>query len=231
MRASDPDMIDPDVPVATIVLDHSECALVFDRHRIDYCCKGSRPLREAARDAGVALDALVEELELAIVRRTVDTRDPRSLSTRDLITQVIGRHHRYLHRTLPFLRGLAAKVARAHGSRDPTLVEVDRLVDELVGELTEHLAQEEREVFPAMLTDPAPPGPAAALAGVLADHIRIGDLLGQIRSATADYRLPAWACPTYRTLMAELEALETDTLRHLHLENHVLLPRFAGTGR
>jgi regulator of cell morphogenesis and NO signaling len=28
--------------------------------------------------------------------------------------------------------------------------------------------------------------------------------------------------------MAELNALEADVLRHVHLENHVLVPRFTG---
>jgi regulator of cell morphogenesis and NO signaling len=35
------DMIDPQRTVASVVLDHSECAAVFQRHRIDYCCRGN----------------------------------------------------------------------------------------------------------------------------------------------------------------------------------------------
>jgi regulator of cell morphogenesis and NO signaling len=38
---------------------------------------------------------------------------------------------------------------------------------------------------------------------------------------------PEWACTSYRTLLSELAALEGDVLRHVHLENHVLMPRFA----
>ena len=37
---------------------------------------------------------------------------------------------------------------------------------------------------------------------------------------------PEWGCSSYRVLMSELEALEGDVLRHVHLENHVLMPRF-----
>lgn len=48
-----------------------------------------------------------------------------------------------------------------------------------------------------------------------------------MRDAAEDYLIPDWACTSYRTLFAELERLEGDVLRHVHLENHVLMPRFA----
>jgi regulator of cell morphogenesis and NO signaling len=59
----------------------------------------------------------------------------------------------------------------------------------------------------------------------------VGDLLGTIRKLTAGFTIPEWGCNTYRVLMAELEALEADILRHVHLETHVLAPRFAAAAR
>ncbi len=38
---------------------------------------------------------------------------------------------------------------------------------------------------------------------------------------------PEWACNSYRALFSELQALETDVLQHVHLENHALRPRFS----
>jgi regulator of cell morphogenesis and NO signaling len=216
-------MLDPRTAVATIVLEHSECASVFDRHRIDYCCRGARPLADVCEDRGLDVDEVIVDLEQAIARRRTDAVDPRLLSTRSLITDVIARHHRYLHRTLPELRRLADKVARVHGDKQPDLLEVARLVHVVAGALDEHLEHEERVLFPAMLRGAAPPG---ELATMEAEHEQVGELLADLRTAAGDYHPPDFACPSYRTLLRELAALEADTLRHVHVENHVLAPRF-----
>lgn len=218
-------MLDPKTPVATLVLDHSECAPVLARHRIDYCCKGQRPLTEACTALGLDLASVVGELETAIARRSTPAVDPRKLSTRELIAKAIAPHHRYLHRTMPFLVSLSAKVARVHGEREPSLREVARVVDQLVTTLDRHLADEERVLFPALIE-----GRDAEARPLLADmrreHEEVGAMLAELRQAAADYQPPPWACNSYRTLMAELAVLEADTLEHVHLENHALMPRF-----
>ena len=59
------------------------------------------------------------------------------------------------------------------------------------------------------------------------DHVAVGALLGRIRELSDEFATPEWGCNSYRVYMAELAALEEDVLRHVHLENHVLMPRFA----
>ncbi len=223
-------MLDPQVPVATLVLDHSECAAVLARHRIDYCCKGQVPLAEACRDRGLDVQAVVSELETEIARRRPGEAkaDPRSLSTRDVIAKLIAPHHRYLHRAMPFIQGLAKKVARVHGDRQPSLREVARLFDAFVEAMDPHLAEEERWLFPALIagrTEEAAP----MLRDMVREHEEVGELLEVLRRTAGDYEPPGWACTSYRTLMSELAALEADTLAHVHLENHVLLPRYLGS--
>lgn len=220
-------MLDLQLPVATLVLDHSECAAVFARHHIDYCCKGQRPLAQVCAEQGLSTKAIAEELELAIARRNGrESLDPRALSTRDVIGRLIAPHHLYLHRTMPFIQNLANKVARVHGDRNPALVEAARLVETLFATLATHLAEEENELFPALIAgriDDARP----MLRAMRSEHDAVGELLSDLRVAAADYVPPAWACTSYRTLMTELAYLEADTLAHVHLENHVLLPRFS----
>jgi len=220
-------MLDPRTPVATLVLDHSECAAVLARHRIDYCCKGKQALAVACRYQGLEVQAVIAELETAIARRRAGKgeTDPRALSTRDVITRLIAPHHQYLHRAMPFIQGLAKKVARVHGDREPSLHEVARLVEQFVASMTPHLAEEEGKLFPALINariaDVVP-----MLRDMRREHEQVGELLASLHRAAADYHPPEWACTSYRTLMAELEVLEADTLAHVHLENHVLLPRF-----
>ena len=74
----------------------------------------------------------------------------------------------------------------------------------------------------------------AVLAAQLPQDAGVG-LLDQLAGAQRQYRgpfldgftLPDSACTSYRTLFAELVDLEADILRHVHVENHVLLQRFA----
>lgn len=218
-------MIDPNLPVATLVLDHSECAPVLARHHIDYCCKGERPLAAACTALGLDVQAVVGELETAIANRKAPAIDPRNLTTQELIAHAIAPHHRYLHRTMPFVEALASKVARVHGDRQPSLREVARVVDTLVETLRKHLAIEEAMLFPALidgrLEDARP-----LLADMRSEHEEVGAMLAELRTASEDYEVPDWACNSYRTLMSELAVLESDTLEHVHLENHALLPRF-----
>jgi regulator of cell morphogenesis and NO signaling len=221
------DMLDPATPVANLVLDHSECAPVFARHRIDYCCKGKKPLADACRDLGLDIGAIVGELETAIAgRHTVPSPvDPRTLSTREVITTLIAPHHQYLHRSMPYLQILAAKVARVHGEHEPSLLEVALKFDLLVETLRVHLAEEEAVLFPALI-EHRDVDVIEMLLDMRREHEEVGSMLAELRRAARDYVPPDWACNSYRTLMSELAALEADVLEHVHIENHVLLPRF-----
>lgn len=222
-------MLDPAQTVARIVLDHSECAVVFQKHRIDYCCRGAMSLESACAERGLDVSALSSELERAIAERSGQAdADPRALSSAGLIGHIVATHHEYLRKALPFLLPLSAKVARVHGDHDARLVELDDVVRRLSDALLPHLDEEEQSLFPLLMgRSPDAPRVAAELASMHRDHLAVGALLQRARELTADFSMPEWACNSYRTLFAELERLEGDVLRHVHLENHVLMPRFA----
>jgi hypothetical protein len=62
------------------------------------------------------------------------------------------------------------------------------------------------------------------------DHLKIGEDLACIRTLADDYVAPDWACGSYKALMNELRSIELDTMRHVQIENYVLMPRFAASG-
>lgn len=228
-------MLDTQRPVGDLVLEHSECAAVLRRHRIDFCCKGHVPLAEACADRGLDAAAVAEELEQAISRRAAPLYagpDPRRMSTMALLAHIVSKHHDYARRSLDLLVPLANKVARVHGEGDPRLVELRRLVEELNLGLRPHLEREEKELFPALAATTSASHLVNGLLGPIEEeHQAVGLLFRRIRDVTDDFALPDWACNSYRTLFRELEALEADTHEHVHLENHVLLPRAAATTR
>jgi regulator of cell morphogenesis and NO signaling len=224
-------MIDPRQSVASTVLDHSECAEVFRRHHIDFCCRGELSIAEAAKAKSVDPDRLVAELSHAIAeRRTAPETDPRELATPQLIAHIVSKHHQYLRTSLPFLRGLANKVSRVHGEHNPKLRDLEVAVDDLTDALLPHLELEEQTLFPAMQQTPAPQTEIEReLRAMQTEHLAVAGMLERIRAASEDFTLPEWACTSYRTLFTELDKLSRDVHTHVHLENHVLAPRFAIT--
>jgi regulator of cell morphogenesis and NO signaling len=222
-----PAMLSAEITVAEIVAEHSACAQIFVKHRIDFCCRGNVPVDAACRDRGLDTSAVLAELEAAI-RTRGDERPfkPQAMATPALIEHIVATHHEYLRRTLPFLRKLAAKVRRVHGERNPRLAELDVAVEELAATLLPHLDMEERALFPLLIHEPGSPRVAAELATMHEDHLVVGAQLARIHEAAEGFRAPAWACNSYRTLFAELEHLAADIFEHVHIENHVLMPRF-----
>lgn len=222
-------MLDASRAVADVVLDHSECAQVFQHHRIDFCCRGDVSVERAARERGIDLGILLGQLEQAISERRGEAPLAiRELSTPALIDHIVDKHHAYLRKALPFLRPLAAKVARVHGTHNPKLRRLDEAVGELSESLIAHIDEEESRLFPALRSAGASGTSEISqlLAGMHEEHLAVAQVLEAIREASDDFALPDWACPSYRTLFGELRELEQDVFRHIHLENHVLEPRF-----
>jgi regulator of cell morphogenesis and NO signaling len=212
--------------VAAIVTRHPAAARVFQKHGIDYCCHGDVSVREACRGAGLDPEALYAELEAA-AGEVRQEEDPRTLSSAALVARIVDRHHGYLRKALPYIGPIAAKVARVHGPRDPGLQTLEETFQGLAASLGPHLDDEEEVLFPALLARGRDPGVLGRELGRMRqEHLQVGDLLSRIRTLTRGFATPDWACNTYRVLMAELNALEADILEHVHLENHVLAPRF-----
>jgi len=222
-------MLDRQQTIANVVLEHSECAQIFQRHRIDFCCRGDLSIEAAATAKRVDVDALLDELSRAIAERHGDPKeDPRALTTPGLVAHIVDKHHEYLRKALPFVQTLAAKVSRVHGEHNPKLRDLQAAVGDLAATLVPHLDEEENSVFPA-LTAKEPDLAAAAVhfRSMVDEHLAVATLLERVRAASDEFALPSWACNSYRALFAELEQLEGDVFTHVHLENHVLKPRFA----
>lgn len=221
-------MIDRQQTIADLVLDHSECAGVLQRHHIDFCCRGEMSLEAVATDRGLDIDALLDELSLTISeRRGAAQVDPRQLTTASLVAHIVSKHHEYLRRVLPFVRTLAMKVSRVHGEHNPKLRDLEVAVEDLVSSLQLHIEEEETVLFPMLAAATRDEAKVAALLGaMLDDHRDVAKLLEKIHEASDGFTVPDWGCSSYRTLFSELSQLESDVFVHVHLENHVLRPRF-----
>ena len=214
--------------VRDAVVENPAMARVFERHGIDYCCGGGRPLQEVCQEKGLSPEALRAE---AVPPATPET-DWMQATLPDLIQHILDRHHVYLRQALPQLDRKLARVLEAHGQADgPLLGELSRIFSGLRDELMAHMGKEEQVLFPMIrhLSAGVPaPMPLDGPIGMMEyEHESAGRALAAMRRLTHDYSVPEHACGTYRALFFELGELEADLHQHIHLENNILFPRAA----
>lgn len=215
-----------------LVLERSDRLTTLMRFGLDACCGGDRTLKEACATANVDPDTVITALRRAEVDTPVGaTFDASAATTEALLTHVLDHHHVYLRRELPRLELLARKVAQAHGTRHPAMIEFDATFREFASELELHMQKEEMVLFPTVLALARGEAPAhhcgvdGPVAAMRYEHERAGAAIHAFRRLTADYSLPQDACTTWKALNDGLRALEADLLEHMHEENNVLFPR------
>ena len=211
--------------LASLALTYPEAAPIFQAHGLDYCCHGDVTLAEACARRGLDADAIAAAVERAIGAHACDAgaEAPRALDTAALVDYIREQHDLHLRAAIPFVPSLAARVAKEYRARDPRLDEVRDTTVALRRLLERHLDAEEDELFAALADGRAPEPDEVRAIGH--DHREIGTALDRLRGLTDGYHAPAWACPCYRTLIDWLQALETQLMTDVHLEDHVLLAR------
>jgi regulator of cell morphogenesis and NO signaling len=224
----------PELTVGEIAAKLPGSVRVFEKYRIDFCCGGKTPLEDACAKSGLDTAAVLEEIENVAAGPAPDTTDWQNADLDRLIDHILETHHAYMKIELPRLEMMLAKVASKHGDRLPPLAAVFGPMKE---ELEGHLYKEEMILFPlirglinARRTGSAPPTSHCGsvrnpLRVMLMEHDSAGDALVRLRDLTGGYTLPEGACNTFRTLYHELQELEADLHRHIHLENNILFPR------
>jgi regulator of cell morphogenesis and NO signaling len=232
--------------VADIAVAKPATIKVFQRHRIDFCCGGKIPLSEVCQRQRIETQALIAELDAALVTAEAATDWTRA-PLADLVSHIQRRFHRPLEAELPRLRAMLEKVVSRHGDHLPeTLLPLRSTFAMLQSELLEHMAREDAVLFPAVIalehgTATCGGGASAPRAaaredwtwlerpiGVLElEHASAGAALERIATLTNGYVPPDGSCPTFRGLYHGLAELERDMHEHVHLENNVLFPRAA----
>ena len=219
--------ITPESKIGDIAAHHPLATRVFARHGIDFCCGGGVPLARVCEKRGLDAPAVVAEIQQEVSAAPATT-DWMSVPLEQLVQHVVATYHEPLHEELPRLEGMARKVARVHAERDPEgrLPAILHTLVKLKEELEDHMLREEKVLFPMLLSGFS----RAPVQVFIDDHTEAGEALSRLRQLTEDYVPPADACNTWRALWAGLEALETDTHQHIHLENNVLFPRATEVG-
>jgi regulator of cell morphogenesis and NO signaling len=228
-----------DMTVRDIVANDFRAAAVFQRHGIDFCCKGNRTVEDACRDGGVKAEGVLQEVANAVAAPAAGGPRFNSWDLGMLAAYIVANHHGFVRQAIPALLTNTQKIAGVHGGSHPELHEVAAIFEGVAEEMTSHMMKEEEILFPyiaglavASRTDSgAPSAPFGTVRNPIrmmeAEHESVGDAMARIRELTAGYRVPDEACTTYRVCLQELEAFERDLHEHVHLENNILFPKAA----
>ena len=212
--------------VGDLVAERPARARVFEALGIDYCCGGRQPLAAACSERGLELTAVAALLDAV---ESTPGRSARDMSLTELCDHIVSVHHAFLRRELPRLSTLLEKCARAHGAARPELDDVRATYERLRLELEQHLAEEERSLFPACRRLEEGEGPDAGLLASLehleVEHELAGSLLRRLSDLTNGYDTGSALCNTHRAALDALAELERDMHEHVHEENAVLFPR------
>lgn len=220
--------------IAELAVAMPQAVGTLERLGIDYCCNGGRTIAEACHGAGVTPDELLSLIPAQNATAETDwSAEPMS----SLIHFIVSTHHSYTRETLAMLQHLATKVREHHGPNHAELADVEQLVHQLAADLFPHMLKEEQVLFPyiaaieeAAMVGKEPPIPFFATARnpvrmMMLEHETAGGMLVEIRTLTANFTLPPEACTSFHALYANLQAIEADLHRHIHLENNILFPR------
>jgi regulator of cell morphogenesis and NO signaling len=218
--------------VGQLVAERPARARVFEKFGIDYCCGGKVSLEKACARRKVDPDALLSALS-EIDAGSADERDWTRASSAELVENIVSAHHDYLREELPALSVLVHKVARVHGEDHPELALVFQVFKGLKTEMEDHMAKEERVLFPFCIrleeAGSLPESPFGTVGNPIHvmehEHDDAGRALERLRLLTGDYTPPKGACNSYRAMLDRLHALESDLHLHIHKENNILFPR------
>lgn len=225
-----PVAIHPQTTIAELAATSPATIRVFQRHGIDFCCGGKRPLAAVCSEHALDVDAITAELEAANGEPRTEP-DWRGARLGALVAHLVARYHEPLREELPALLAMADKVSRVHGEAHPETRQILAVLSGFASDLERHMAQEEDVAFRPIVDlerhpEKRPPAEAfAALAALQLEHERAGAALVELRRLSADFTPPPGACNTYRGLYWGLAALEATMHEHVHLENNVLFPR------
>lgn len=216
--------ISPSSTVGDIARSVPEAIAVFEEVSIDYSCKGSTSLTDAAAGAGVWVDDILNLISAA--KPATANRQDDSIAS--LLRFLVEDHEKLLVRSLPETRRVIEVMVAEHpANRD--LQRISRLFADFSADLTNHISREELEVFPALerLEAAAVTGSGRARERIsqsvlreFVEHESLGQSIRLMRELALQPR-PAGG----EQLLEHLASVKRDMNYHMHVENNILYPR------
>ncbi len=199
---------------------------VFRQYKLDFCCGGDTPLRDAALQRNLDALAIADELA-ALAAAPASEPDWRNAAAGELIEFILERYHERHRDQFPELIRLASRVEQVHGNKADCPTGLAEHLWTMQQELESHMLKEEQILFPMLRRGVQLSQSQGPIAVMRYEHDQHGDALQRLAELTNDITPPANACNTWRALYRGLEELRDDLMQHIHLENNILFAQAA----
>lgn len=154
-----------------------------------------------------------------------------------LSDHIVDTHHVYARKASAEIKAAGDQLAQAHSAAHPELIEITKTFNTLAQALEEHMAGEEKYLFPYVkkllaakrggnkLPKPGFGSLETPLKHHYEDHDHATNLMQKISELSKGYTAPAGADKTYAAFCDQLKAFAQDLEQHIHVENEVLFGR------
>ena len=228
--------INRNLSLGEIVVIYPAIVEKFNDMQLDYCCGGSKNIELALIEKGINVDKFIEEVNKEYEKFIIDNSDYIDWNveaSEKLIEHIINTHHSKTFQLLKEIDPLLVKIFKVHYYHDPELLtKIHKLFGELKCELEEHLIKEERILFPKIIelestkNNNGKETLKKEIQSFIGEHETAGDILKELANITEDYKLPEWACTSFKLVYMKMHELEEDLFIHIHKENNILFKRF-----
>jgi regulator of cell morphogenesis and NO signaling len=223
--------------IGELVTEDFRKADVFNKYGLDFCCGGTKSLKEACEEKGInekEVEKALSEVESLPKNRHQDFN---SWELDFLVDYILNIHHKYVKSSVTMLYDVSQKVANVHGENHPEVIKIAGLFETIARELDTHIVKEETILFPYIKKlavakrentgmEPASFGSVESLIRTMeTEHVDVGKSMDEINRLSNGFATPKDACSSYRALYAKLNEFEQDLHRHIHLENNILFPK------
>jgi regulator of cell morphogenesis and NO signaling len=221
--------------LADIVNENNSTAKVLNNFHLDFCGQGETPLKTSVAEAGISLDKVLTDLEIAITNEAPDNINFKELSIAELSKVIRNEYHEYLRDKISELTTLSMKVQQE--SKLEIIDQIHELIISIFNHLAPHMLSEEKVLFPYMeymehmveqdkVARPASFGKVKkTVAAMLDDHKDSTDKLNKLRDLTDDYSCPNDKGSDLQHYYEELRLLDSNLRMHIHIENNVLFKK------
>lgn len=223
--------------VKDIALSNPQARQVLEDAGVDYCCGGAKSLHHACSKTGLSAEQILLRLRENSKEVSPEAASWVSAPLSELTRHIRETHHHYVRAAIPRVQSLLEKVRAKHGAAHAELATIQTLFAQVAREMIMHMQKEEQILFPYIeAAERAAAGKSALeppffqtvrnpIQAMMDEHDSAGNLVREIRQATANYAPLADACTSYRALYQDLQQFEADLHLHVHLENNILFPR------
>jgi regulator of cell morphogenesis and NO signaling len=209
---------------------------VLNEFNINYICDGGISLNDACEIGGIPMAAVVERLDEVV--KEIEKDGPTLVwpTATELVDHLETEHHELAWRAIAAISDRFDSLPKERYSEFERLAELRQACDTLFTELRSHMRKEEDELFPFIrnlemavlyaisLSPVSFVTVASPIRTSKREHAREMDLIQEIRRLSSNFAMIDDLPEDIVELLSDLNELEQDLLRHMHLENNVLFP-------